>query len=190
MAFSSYEELMGAVEERREEILTLELDLGAKYSPEHEQAKKELAEAQAMTKLAGQPFLGDNIDALKARVAETKPEERLAYVQYKKLPLGEWEALTKANLTPIEQYERVLPKVFIGVFGTDPVQPEDWDETHPGEEWVKPEPLITDAISVSVRGGNKSILAGSNMHPVVQSFMAWQNSSGEVTIRPTKSGRD
>lgn len=192
MVFSSYEELMAAVEERRKESLTLEVDLGTKYSPEYEAAKADLAQAKAMKTVTGGGFLGDPIAGLEARVASLKPEARLIWVQYEKLDLNEWASLLKntGQQNSIDQYERVLPKVFKGVFGQDPVKPEDWDETHPGEVWEAPEPLTTDPLSVSSKGGAKSILPGGALNSVIQNFMAWQNSGGDVTIRPTKSGRD
>lgn len=182
MAFNSYEELMAAVADRRQAVLTLEIDLGGRFSQEHEDAKKELQQAKAMkTVLGGQGFLADNLEALEARVAETKPETESVWVQFKKLDLAEWALLVKqANLTPIDQYEKVLPKTFIGVYGSDPVD-------FAGE--VGPEPLSTDPALLSSKG-DKGILPGGALHQVVQSFMQWQNSGGDVTIRPTKSGRD
>lgn len=190
MVFSSYEELMAAVEERRKELLTLEIDLGTKYSPEYEEAKAELAQAKAMKLATGGGFLGDNIGPLEQRVAQLKPEVRAIWVQYEKLDLNEWASLLKsAGASPLDHYERVLHKVFKGVFGQDPVKPDDWDETHE-DEWMAPEPLTTDPLSVSSKGGAKSILPGGSLHSVVQTFIAWQNSGGDVNIRPTKSGRD
>lgn len=190
MAFSSYEELMEAVEERRQDVLTLEVDLGAKYSQEYEDAKQELQQAKAMKVVAGSEFLNDNIKSLEDKVAALKPEPRSIWVQYRKLELAEWGMLMKqSNLTPLDQYEKVLPKVFIGVYGQDPVEPEDWFETH-DEAWEQPKPLTTDGASVSSKGGPRAVIGGAQLHQVVQSFMSWQNSSGDVTIRPTKSGRD
>lgn len=189
MAFSSYEELAAAVEKRRAEILTLEVDLGSDYSPEYEQAKAELAQAKAMKLATGGGFLGDNIAPLEARVAELKPEAQTIFLQFSKLELGEWRTLLKqAGADAFDQYERVLPKTFKGLYGTDPVKPDDWDEQHPDEEWVKPEPLTTDARKVSTKG-DEGILPGGSLHGVVQNFIAWQNSGGDVNIRPTKSGR-
>lgn len=190
MAFNSYDELKAAVQKRRQELLTLEVDLGTGYSPEYEAAKAELAQAKAMKTVTGGGFLGgDPIAALEQRVAELKPEPNSIWIQFSKLDLGEWAALMKqAGGQPIDQYEKVLPKTFVGLFGTDPVKPEDWDATH-DEEWIKPAPLITEAISVSSRGGDSAVLPGGALHSVVQNFMAWQNSSGDVSIRPTKSGR-
>jgi hypothetical protein len=184
--FNSYEELKAAVEKRRADVLTLEVDLGNEYSQAHEDAKKELAQAKAMkTMMGGAGFLGDDLEALESRVAETKPEAHSVFIQYRRLELGEWAALvSQANLTPIDQYEKVLPKTFIGVYGTDPVAPDD-----AGEEWVSPEPLSTDGALLSTKG-NQGILPGGALNSVVQNFMAWQNSGGDVTIRPTKSGRD
>ncbi|AUX82851.1 tail assembly chaperone [Microbacterium phage Balsa] len=189
MTFSSYEELMQAVEERRQDVLTLEVDLGAKYSPEYEAAKQEVLQAKALSNIAG-GFLGDNIQQLEDKAEALKPKERLIWVQYRKLDLAEWGMLMKqSNLSPVEQYEKVLPKVFIGLFGQDPVKPDDWDETH-DETWVQPEPLITTGASVSSKGGPQAVIGGAQLHSLVNAFMSWQNSSGDVTIRPTKSGRD
>ena len=186
MVFSTYEDLMAAVEERRKDLLTLEIDLGGAYSPEHEAAKAELAQAKAMkTALGGAQFLGDNLAELEQRVADTRPPTRSVWIQYQKLDLNEWAALMKqAGASPIDQYEKVLFKTFIGVFGEDPA-PDDEDKP---DDWVKPVPLTTDSLSVSSKGGSKSILPGGALHSVVQNFMAWQNSGGDVTIRPTKSG--
>jgi len=185
MVFSSYEDLMAAVEERRKDLLTLEIDLGGKFSPEHEAAKAELAQAKAMkTVIGGGGFLGDNLAELEQRVADTRPETRSVWIQFQKLDLNEWAALMKqAGASPIDQYEKVLFKTFIGVFGEDPAPEEE------PEGWVAPEPLTTDSLSVSSKGGSKSILPGGALHSVVQNFMAWQNSGGEVSIRPTRSGR-
>lgn len=177
MAFNSYEELQASVEERRASLLTLEVDMGSTYSQEHEDAKKELAQAKAMkTVMGGQGFLADNLTELEERVASTKPESNSIWVQYKKLDLGEWALLIKqTNLTPIEQYEKVLINTFVAVYGVDPT--EDEDAT----------PLSKDPALLSSKG-NKGILPGGGLHQVVQAFMAWQNSGGDVTIRPTKSG--
>lgn len=187
MTFNSIEELMATVEERRKDILTLEVDLGSTFSEEHEQAKRDLQQAKAMKTVVGGGFLGgDNIVQLEERVASTKPAAKAVWIQYKKLDLGEWSMLVKqTGLTPIDQYEKVLIKTFVAVYGQDPIQPDDWDET---EEWVPPTPLSTDAALLSSKG-TKGILPGGALHSVVQNFMAWQNSGGDVTIRPTRSGR-
>lgn len=186
MAFTNLEDLKAAVEDRRQSILTLEVDLGGSYSQEYEDAKADLAKAEAMKMMTGGvTFIGDNIEQLKQRVAETKPVTPAVWVQYKKLPLGEWRAITKqVNLDQFDQYERVLPQTFIGLYGEDPAPEEK------PEDWVKPEPLTVDARSVSSRGGDDLLLPGGSLASVVQNFMVWQNSGGDVTIRPTKSGRD
>ncbi|QBZ73208.1 tail assembly chaperone [Microbacterium phage Theresita] len=178
MSFNSYEELMAAVEERRTDTLTLEVDLGGAYSQEHEEAKKEYAQAKALKTLTGnQEFLADNLAALEARVEETKPVSRSVWIRYSRLRLGEWAMLVKqSGLTPVDQYEKVLPKTFVGVYGQDPSE-------------FEVEPLSTDAALLSSKG-DKGILPGGALHSVIQTFMAWQNSGGEVSIRPTKSGRD
>lgn len=185
MAFSSYEELKAAVAKRRAEVLTLEVDLGTDYSPEYEEAKSALAQAKAISSVAGN-FLGgngSNIDELEQRVADLKPEANSVWIQYRKLDLGEWALLMKqAGGQPIDQYEKVLPKTFIAVYGQDPVKPEDAPD-----DWEAPEPLSTEAKLLSSKG-NDGILPGGALHSVVQNFMAWQNSGGDVTIRPTKSG--
>lgn len=181
MAFNSYEELKAAVEARRKSILTLEVSVGAEYSPEHEEAKQELAQAKAMQTMVGGAFLGDNMLELEQRVADTRPESSSVWVQYSQLDLGEWAMLMKQqNLSPFDQYERVLPKTFIGVYGEDPTLPRG-----EGEDPIQP--LSTDASLLSTKGTN-GILPGGALHQVVQSFMSWQNSGGDVSIRPTKSG--
>lgn len=185
--FNSYEELKAAVASRRAEILTLEVDMGSEFSQEHEDAKKELVEAGVVKNImGGQSFLGgDPLEALKAKVEETRPPANSIFVQYKKLDLAEWSALMKTQgLSPVDQYEKVLPKTFIGVYGVDPVKPDDVAE----EDWTAPEPLTTDASTLSSKGNN-GILPGGGLHQVVQSFMAWQNSGGDVSVRPTRSGR-
>lgn len=175
--FNSYEDLMQAVEERRQDLLTLEVDMGSRYSQEYEDAKNNLKQAKALKSLAGnQQFLSDNEEQLEARVAELKPSSQPVWIQYKRLSLAEWSVLVKqSNMTPIEQYEKVLPKTFVGVWGKDPD--------------TGAEPLSTDGALLSSKG-DKGILPGGALHQVVQSFMAWQNSGGEVSIRPTKSGQD
>jgi hypothetical protein len=180
MPFSSYDELKAAVEQRRKAILTLEVDLGGNYSQEHEDAKKELAQAKAMkTVMGGQGFLSDNLDALEQRVADTKPESNSVWVQYRQLDLVEWAALIKqTGLGPVEQYEKVLPQTFIGVYGSDPTEAPEGETV---------EPLSTDGALLSSRG-NQGILPGGALHQVVNAFMSWQNSGGDVSIRPTKSG--
>lgn len=184
MAFKTYEELKAAVEARREALLTLEVPINTPYSPEHEAAKQELATAKGMKALTGGAgFLGDNLEALEKRVAETRPETDSIWIRYRQVPLDEWGKLIRQQgLSPYDQYERVLPATFVGVFGEDP----DPDEKPEG--WEAPEPLTTDARSVSTRSGD-ALLPGGALHSVVQAFMSWQNSGGEVSIRPTKSGR-
>lgn len=184
MAFNTLEELKAAVEERRGALLTLEVDLGTQYSVEYEAAKTELEQAKGMKMLTGGAFLGDNIKELEDRVAALKPEPHSVWVQYKRLPLSEWALLMKqANLGPVEQYEKVLPKTFVALFGEDP------DPEEKPEGWTPPEPLSTEASLLSSRG-DEGILPGGALNSVIQNFMAWQNSGGDVTIRPTKSGRD
>ena len=172
--FSSYEELMQAVEKRRKDELVLEVDMGAEFSQAYEDAKKELAQAHALKKLAGdQQFLNDNLTALESRVAELKPESKPVWIKFKRLDLLEWAVLVKTQgLTPIDQYEKVLNKTFIGVFGSEDAE----------------EPLSADPRLLSTKG-DMGILPGGAMNSVVSAFMAWQNSGGEVTIRPTKSGQ-
>jgi len=110
--FNSYEELMAAVEDRRKSVLTLEVDMGGEYSQEHEDAKRDLKAAQALRTLSGnQEFLGDNLDALEARVEATRPQSNPVWIRFSRMSLGEWSALTKTQgLSPIDQYERVRRK--------------------------------------------------------------------------------
>ena len=155
MSFNSYEELMQVVEERRADVLTLEVDMGAKYSPEYEAAKRELKQAEALKSLTGdQQFLNDNVEALQRRVAELKPESRPVWIRYRRLPLAEWSMLVKKNnLTPIEQYESVLKQTFVGLYGQDP--------DTPGVE-----PLTTDPQSLSSKGAG-GVLEGGDRKSVV-----------------------
>lgn len=175
MSFNSYEELMQAVEERRQDQLVLEIDLSNEYSHEHEQAKAELKQATAMKALTGdQQFLSDNLEKLKAKVEATRPEAKPIWVRFRRLPLMEWAILTKqVGSAPIDQYEKVLSKTFVGVFNSPDAE----------------EPISTDTALLSTKG-DKGILPGGAMHSVVQAFMSWQNSGGEVNIHPTKSGQD
>lgn len=193
MGFNNLEELKAAVADRRKAVLTLEIDLGGSYSEEHEKAKEDLRKAEGMALLLSQGngggFLNSesNIERLKQHVADTKPETPAIWVQFSKLDLEEWRALTKrVSLDQFEQYEQVLGKTFIGLYGEDPAP----DEAEKPEGWVKPEPLTTNPLSVSSRGGAEALLPGGSLASVVQNFMVWQNSGGDVTIRPTKSGRD
>lgn len=172
--FNSYEELQAAVEKRRNDELVLSIDMSTEYSPEHESAKAELKKAEAMKSIAGdQPFINDNIKTLEARVKKTQPAPNLVFVKYRRLALIEWAALVKAqNLTPIEQYEKVLKKTFVGVFASEDAE----------------EPLSDDHRLLSTKG-DLGILPGGGMNSVVNAFMTWQNTGGSVAIRPTKSGR-
>ena len=73
--FSTYEELLQAVEERRQEVLTIEVELGAPYSQEYEDAKAELKQAEAIKMMSGQTeFMSDNLDVLHAKVDSLRPE--------------------------------------------------------------------------------------------------------------------
>jgi hypothetical protein len=184
MAFNSIEELKAAVAERRKGTLTLEVDMGAEYSPEHEAAKQELAQAKGLKAMVGGGFIGgdSDLERLEQRVADTKPKTNAVWVRYRRLDLDEWARLvSQPSVSPVDQYEKVLAKTFVGVWGVDP----DPDEKPEG--WVEPEPLSTDAALLSSKGV-QGILPGGSLHSVVQSFMSWQNSGGDVTIRPTKSG--
>lgn len=171
--FNSYEELMSAVENRRKDELILEVDLGSQYSQDYEDAKKELAQAKGLKTLTGnQEFLSDSMKSLEERVEELKPSSKPIWVKFTRLTLNEWAALTKTTgLTPIDQYEKVLNKTFIGVFND------------PDSE----EPLSDDSRLLSSKG-DKGILPGGALHQVVQAYMAWQNSGGDVSIHPMKSG--
>lgn len=183
MSFNSYEELIEAVEQRQSETLTLEVSLGAKYSPEYEEAKAELQQAKALRAVVGgQGFLSDSLPALEERVASLKPEARGVWIRYSRLPIREWTALMKqAGINAIDQYEKVLPKTFVGVYGADPDVAD--------EHGVFPEPLTTDPNAVSTKSP-KPVLPGGAIVDVITTFTKWQNSGGEVVIHPTKSGQD
>ena len=177
--FNSYEELKAHVEQQRENTLTLELDLGGTYSPEYEEAKSNLAKAEALQLVAGGQggFLSNNLAALKAKVEELRPEPKLVWLRFRKLPLEQWAALLKqTGVSPVEQFESVLPDTFVGLFNQDPDVVEDI------------EPLVADPDVLRV-GSSMSVLPGSSLQGVIQAFMSWQNSGGEVNIHPTKSGR-
>lgn len=170
--FTSYEELMATVEERRADQLTLEVDLGGGYSTAHEEAKEELSRAKALKTVTGD-FLADSLKSLEDAVEATRPAAKPVWLRYKRLSLNDWNALVKTQgLTPVDQYDKVLADTFVGVFA----QP---DAT---------EPLSADPQLVSPSSSD-SILSGGAMQAVVQAFMSWQNSGGEVTIHPTKSGQ-
>lgn len=175
--FNSYDELMEAVSERQTDTLTLEVDLGSgEYSPEYEQAKKQLQQVRAMESLAAnQPFLGgtSGTEALEQKVKELAPEPKLVWLKFGRIPLRDWALLVKQkNVPPIDQYEKVLKSTFIGIFGEP-------DAT---------EPLATDSKLVGTT--NDSILNGGTLLAVISSFMDWQNAGGTVTINPTKSAHD
>lgn len=177
MMINSYEELMQAVNDRRSDQLVIEVDLGAQYSQAHEDAKKALATAKAMKTLAGQEpsFMSSNEDKLAREVENTRPPQKLVFLRYKRVEIMQWAVLMKKQgLNALDQYEEVLPNTFVGVYSG----PEDTDN------------LLTDDFNLVSSKGDKSILPGGALHQVVQSFMSWQNSGGEVTIRPTKSGQD
>ena len=181
MAFSTYEELMAVVEERRKDTLTLEVDMDDTFSQAYEDAKEELQKAEAMEALMAASkqgaFMASNLDGLRAKVKSLRPEPNLVWVRYERLSLSAWSALVKeSQLTPIEQYEKVLPKVFVGVYGQDPEE----DEV---------EPLSVDYKLVSSKG-DKGIFPGGKFQAIVATFIKWQNSGGHVRIRPTKSSQD
>ena len=178
--FNSYEELKAHVEQQRENTLTLEIDLGGTYSPEYESAKEDLTKAKALQLVVGNQgggFLSNNLEELEAKVAELRPEPKLVWLRFSKLPLEKWAALLKqTGVSPVEQFESVLPDTFIGLFNQDPDQVEGL------------EPLIADP-DVLRTGSSMAVLPGSSLQGVIQAFMSWQNSGGEVNIHPTKSGR-
>jgi len=174
--FSTYEELKAAVEERRRDTLTLQVDLGTGvYSQEYEDAKKELEKAKAVRMLAGgQGFLSDSVDSLEAKVKELEPEVAYVWVRFKPVPLLLWASLAKQQgVQPIDQYEKVLPDTFVGIYGS--------------EECT--EPLSTDYKLVSSKS-DLCVLSGATLLAVIGAFMDWQNAGGKVTIRPTKSAQD
>lgn len=189
MAFNNLAELKAAVNKRRQSTVTIEVDLGVEYSPEHEEAKKDLQRAEVLTAVVktagnGNGFLSDNIQQLKDRVEATRPAANSVFVRFKRLSLERWAEINRtAGVSAVDLYESLLPEAFVGLYGEDPspdVEPDGW---------VAPEPLTTDWRAASFQDEENGLLPGGALNPVIQAFMAWQNSGGEVTIRPTKSGR-
>lgn len=173
--FNSYEELLEAAEQRRSGDLVIEVDVGSEYSPEYEKAKEELGQAQTLAKMTGGGFLADNQEELQERVDRLRPEPQLVWVKFRKLSTKDWSLLNKKmKVSPIDQYEEVLASTFVGLYGTP-----DTDG----------DPLTTDPNSVSTKNGN-GVFDGGTLNQVIQAFMTWQNSSGEINISPTKSGQD
>ena len=125
---NSYEELMAVVNDRQEERLILEVELGTKYSQEYEDAKRELQQAKSLKTVAGdQEFLSDNVNQLQAKVESLKPESKTVWLAFKRIDLKTWSLLVKkgANQSPLDQYERVLEDTFIGIFRSPEATPED-----------------------------------------------------------------
>lgn len=177
MTINSYEELMDAVNTRRDEQLVLEVEIGARYSQAHQDAKKALQTAEAMQLLTGQEqqFMSSNLDKLRQAVLDTKPPSQVIFIRYKRVAMTQWALLMKKkDLTAYDQYEEVLPSTFVGVYSG----PEETDK------------LIADDFTLVSSKGDKSILPGGTLHSVVQNFINWQNSGGDVNIRPTQSGQD
>lgn len=176
MTFNSYEELMAVVEDRRTDTLTLEVDISGGYSAEHEAAKKELMQAKALSALtAGQPFLSSNVEELEAKVEATRPPTKSVWLVFRRMPLNVWSSITKSSTTdPLEQFDKVVKDTLIGIYGQDP------------DTGV--EPLTTDHTLIQSNSSN-SILPGGQLRNVINTFMSWQNSGGDVTIHPTKSGQ-
>lgn len=169
----SYEDLMNLVENRRNDHLIIEVSLGAPYSQEHEDAKAELQKAEAMRSIIGEEgFLSDDVSGLKKRVEDTKPEGESIWVKYKRLDLKLWTRLVSGlgAMKPIDQYVKVLPNTFEGVYSS----PEAEDGS-----------LISDKASLVDPTSNDCILSGNMVMSLVGAFMGWQNSGGDVSIRPT-----
>lgn len=174
---NTFEELMSLVEERQNDRLILEVDMGGGYSEEHQRAKEDLQKAEAMLMLRGDDFIGDTLAAQRARVEETRPESVSVWVAFGRIDLKSWSLLVKQgkNMQPIDQYEKALPKTFLGVYS----RPE-CDSNH----------LLSDDHRLVSSQDEKGILSGGVLNEVISAFMQWQNSGGEVTIHPTKSGQD
>lgn len=171
---NSYEELMAVVNDRQEERLVLEVELGTKYSQEYEDAKRELRQAKSLKTVAGdQEFLSDNVNQLQAKVESLKPESKTVWLAFKRIDLKTWSLLVKkgANQSPLDQYERVLEDTFIGIFRSPEATPED---------------LLSDDHELVSYNSPKCILSSGLLQNLVNSFMTWQNSGGNVTIHPTK----
>ena len=161
---TSYEQLKGIIEERRQDILVLEVDISGAYSPEYEKAKQEVQQAQVISSLVG----GDFLAPPKSQLDSLKPVGDPIWLKFRRLPLQAWKSLTKrGNINALDQYESILPDTFIGLYG-DPAG----------------EPLTTDYHHVGT--GDESLLTGSMLMQVMQAMLQWQNSGGEISVNPQK----
>ena len=95
------------------------------------------------------------------------------WLAFKRIDLKTWSLLVKkgANQSPLDQYERVLEDTFIGIFRSPEATPED---------------LLSDDHELVSYNSPKCILSSGLLQNLVNSFMTWQNSGGNVTIHPTK----
>lgn len=171
---NSYEELVQLAQERQKDRLVLEVDMGSTYSAEHEEAKKELQQAKAVNTLAGeQGFLSDNIERLQQRVRDTKPPATCVWLVYSRLGIKDWSLLVKqgSGLTPMQQYEKVLPQTFVGIFNSEDAQPEH---------------LLTDDPNTVSSESDNCLISGGVLNNVIRTFMQWQNAGGDVNIHPVK----
>lgn len=168
MSVNSYEELLALVEERRQDTLTIAVDMGGEYSSEHEEAKQALQASKALRTLTGEDqFLSTSgLDSLQRQVDETRPPSVQIYIRFKKIPLSMWTALMSKNQTnALQQFHEILPETFLGIWG-------DPDAENPlTSDWTSVDPM-----------NDKCILPGGSIVQIIQTFMNWQNSGSDVTV--------
>lgn len=167
---NTFDELLERVEQGRNAVLTLELEVGAPYSKEYEDAKKQVEQARALELLAGdnKAFLGGSLDELVAKAEALKPKADIVELKFRKVSLNDWNKLLREPGEALEQYNTLAKKTFIGVFAEG------------GEE-----PLSTDSALVRPESA-KCIVPPGAISPLVQAFLEWQSSGGAVEVRPTK----
>ena len=163
--FTSFDELKKAVEERRQDTLTLELDMSGEYCQAYEDAKSDLQTAKLLKAATGVEFMGDTTPE---QIDGMRPNSQPVWLKFRRLPVAKWSLLVKSaqQMDALAQYESILPEIFLGVWG-DP----DADQ-----------PLTTDPKHVGT--GKDSVLSGSQLVQVMQAVLKWQNSGGDVVVNP------
>lgn len=168
MAFTTFEELKQAAYERTQDVLTLELDMSGEYSHEYEEAKQDLETRKAIQSVMGTQFMSDIQTRDSETVEALRPRGEPIYLKFRRLSTKSWAKMMSAsgaNVDVMGQYHKMLPEIFIGIYG-DP----------------HGEPLTTEWKYVSA--GPDSLLTGSMIAQVVSSVIRWQNSGGGVTVNP------
>ena len=165
--FTTFEELKKAAAERRQDTLTLELDMSGEYCQEYEDAKTDLQASKLLSAATGVEFMGDTTPE---QIAGMRPNSQPVWLKFKRLPVAKWSLLVKSaqQMDALAQYENILPEIFLGIWG-DP----DADQ-----------PLTTEPKHVGT--SKDSVLSGSQLVQVVQAVLKWQNSGGDVVVNPTR----